>query len=49
MRGFWQGKKTSEHNEHETSSTAHYGEVNDSENCMSDGVELLTATKVGPR
>ena len=40
----WARRKTNEHDEHETSSTAYYGEVNDSEHCMSDGVEFLTAT-----
>lgn len=36
---------TSEHGEeHGTSSTAHCGEVSDSEQCRSDGVESLNAT-----
>lgn len=37
-------RETSEHEEHETSSTAHCGEVGDSEQCVSDGVESLSAT-----
>ena len=38
-------RKTSEHGEEcETSSTAHCGEVSDSEQCRSDGVESLSAT-----
>ena len=38
-------RKTREHGEEcETSSTAHCGEVSDSEQCRSDGVESLSAT-----
>ena len=38
-------EKTSEHGEEcETISTAHCGEVSDSEQCRSDGVESLSAT-----
>ena len=38
-------RKTSEHGEEcETSSTAHCGEVSDSEQCRSDGVESLSVT-----
>ena len=37
-------QRKTEHEEHETSSTAHCGEASDSEQCVSDGVESLSAT-----
>ena len=36
--------RKTQHEEHETSSTAHCGEASDSEQCVSDGVESLSAT-----
>ena len=37
-------QRKTKHEEHETSSTAHCGEASDSEQCVSDDVESLSAT-----